>query len=135
MSANKLPIRYDIDGDNAVYRGDIYHRLFRPWYRQPDGTAAILATTGWTARMQVRTGKAEDSPVVLEVSTANGRIVTGQQDDPTLPYSVGLFLTHEDTGGLPPGFMGYYDLELTDTAGLRQTYYHGVFHVEGDVTR
>lgn len=134
MSAGTLPVIYDMDDDNAIYRGDTYQRLFRPWY-DDNGTARVLDTTGWTARMQVRPGKNEDDPVVFEASTANGRLVTGGVDATPLSYAVGLFLTNEDTEQFPPGFMGYYDIELTDTAGFRQTYYKGRFHVEGDITR
>lgn len=134
MAATTLPVTYDMDGENAIYRGDTYQRLFRPIYDN-NGTATILDTTGWTARMQVRPGTEEDDPVVAEYSTANGRLTTGGINATPLPYALGVFLTHEDTEALPAGFMGFYDVELTDTAGFRQTYYKGRFHVEGDITR
>ena len=132
MAADTLPVRFDL---TDVYRGDSYRRLFRPWYRAADGSSRILPTTGWTGRMQVRAERSDTAPILLEATTANARLVTGKQDDPVLPYAVGLFLTHEDTAGLPAGAILHYDLELTDPAGFRMTFYYGELKVLGDVTR
>lgn len=45
--------------------------------RDDDGTAMVIDTSDWDVVMQVRAEPSQGSPVLLEASTANGRIVTG----------------------------------------------------------
>jgi len=132
MSIISLPVRYNL----AVYRGDDLVRTFAPWYRLPDGTAAILDTTGWTGRMQVRPDP-DSSVVLVEATTANGYLTTGIQGSGDRRYALGLHIPGAVLGAdrLPAGLVAVYDIELADTAGHKQTFYYGTFRVDGDVTR
>jgi hypothetical protein len=82
-------------------------------YRDDDGSAVIHDTADWTVLMQVRKEPTVDSPVLVEASTANGRIVTGI--DGTAPHQSNIVIkipasvtkTLEDWGE------GGYDLRCT----------------------
>lgn len=126
-----LPIRVDF----TCYRGDAWTRLFHPIaVNRLTGETAPVDMTGWTGRMQVRDDV--DGPIRVTASSANGRITTGSQDNGQgTEWQMMVHLDAGDTGGLPPGFIGRYDIELTRPDGSVTTWYYGVFRVEGDITR
>lgn len=127
---NRLPIRTHI----VHYRGDDLERTYAAWYRDEAGTATILDTEGWTARMHVRADP-DDPAVLVEASTEDGRLTTGIGTDGTREWMLVLHIPGAAFRDLPAGFIGHYDIELTDTAGRKQTFYFGKFRLQGDVTR
>jgi hypothetical protein len=81
--------------------------------------------TGYTARMQIRPS-VSSSEVILELSTANGRIILGAGG------SIKFVLTPELTSALKAGV---YDLELTDSLGRVTRLIEGKVTVSPEVTR
>ena len=82
--------------------------------------------TGYTVKMQVR--QKIGSPVILEISTANGRVTL-------IPLSgiINLQVAASDTASLPPGLYRY-DLDLTDTNGFVTKFIEGSFEIRGSIT-
>lgn len=78
--------------------------------------------------MQVRQD-VKSASVIVELSTANGRIVTGTTDG-----KFTLNLTAAETATLPPGNY-VYDLEITSPAGVDTTLLTGGFAVIAEVTQ
>ena len=81
--------------------------------------------TGYTARMQVRPS-VTSAEVILELSTANGRITLGAGG------IIQLDLTPAETSALKAGV---YDLELTDISGRVTRLIEGKVTVSPEVTR
>lgn len=92
-------------GNNAVEQGATWSQgLF---YGSDSVTPVPMA--GWSARMQIR--RSVGSPVLVELSTANGRIVLHASNG-----SVSLLLSAAVTAAL--NFTtAIYDIELTNAAG------------------
>jgi len=84
--------------------------------------------TGYSARMQVRP-TAESTTVILELTTANGRITVGSTE-----YNVNLLVSAAITDGLTPGLY-VYDLEIVSPAGVVDRILEGNFKVKIGVTR
>ena len=83
-------------------------------WHQPDAVDPTLPgtpydLTGWIARLQIR--KSQGSPVLLDASTVNGKIVLG-----TTNGRVDIKFTDEDTDALTTT-SALYDLELENPAG------------------
>jgi hypothetical protein len=81
--------------------------------------------TGWTARMQIRKIVA-DPNLILELSTANGRIVF------TAAGTIELRLTAQETSTLQAGV---YDLEMVAPDGSVTRLVEGKVVVSPEVTR
>jgi len=84
--------------------------------------------TGWTAKLQVRTAP-EATPVLVEASTANGRILLGQTNgviDIEIPESLITALTVTEA---------VYDLILTSPASVPRRFIQGKVRVSPGVTQ
>lgn len=75
-----------------------------------DEAETIINTAGYTARLHIRERKDKTSPLVMELTNANGRIVLGGN-----PWNVVLQLTATETEALAgdEGKPWHYDLELS----------------------
>lgn len=83
---------------------------------------------GYSALMQLRRGSVTGT-VVLEMSTANGRIIAGTNDGKftiTVPPNV--------TSTVPAGTY-YYDLQVTSPDNVVTTLLSGVFTVKAQVSQ
>ena len=87
-----------------------------------DGVATNL--TGYTAKMQVRV--APDSPVIVELSTENGRIILGGVNG-TIDLKI------EDSVALEAGNF-FYDLDLY-SANETYTLLRGRFQIIAEITK
>lgn len=89
--------------------------------------AAFVNTTGYTARMQLRTSYSAAN-ASLELTTANGRISL------TNAGVITLALTATETAALAAGRY-VYDLELVSSGGQVTRLLEGVVTVSPEVTR
>jgi hypothetical protein len=89
--------------------------------------AAFVNTTGYTARMQLRTSYSA-ATASLELTTANGRISL------TSAGVITLSLTATETAALAAGRY-VYDLELVSSGGVVTRLLEGVVTVSPEVTR
>jgi hypothetical protein len=88
---------------------------------------SYVNVTGYSAKMQVRQAVTSTS-VILEMSTANGRIVAGTTDG---KFTITLSATN--SAALPPGNY-IYDLDITSPSGTTTTLLTGGFAVVAQVT-
>ena len=84
--------------------------------------------TGYTARLQVRS-TLESASTVVELTTANGRIVLGGAAG-----TITLTISATDTAALTAG-RGVYDLELVSGSGIVTRLLQGVATISRNVTR
>ena len=87
---------------------------------------APVDITGYTAKMQVR--KKPGAPLVLEMSTQNGRITFTP-----LTGIINIVVQAADTALLVPGLYRY-DLDLTDQAGFVTRFIQGAFEIVETIT-
>jgi hypothetical protein len=121
------PLRYDL----TIYRGATFDQ---PLLWKPGGTPQNL--TGWSARMQVR-ATVDSATVIVELTTANNRIVLGTSGDLTTG-AIRLLLSATDTSSLPLSTdpAGHvYDLELVGPGGIVERLVEGRVIVSPEVTR
>lgn len=78
--------------------------------RDDNGDAVVVDTSGWSVVMQIRKEPAIDSPVILEATTANGRIVTGIQGEPDDPVNIDIKIPKSVTASLTYFGCAGYDL-------------------------
>jgi hypothetical protein len=78
--------------------------------------------------MQVRSD-VTSSTVILELTTANGRITLGSTE-----WNVNLLVAANTTANLTPGLY-VYDLELVSGGGVVTRLIEGNFKVKAEVTR
>jgi len=114
-----LPIELNLTGEDAIVQGADWRREMLLSY--DDGT--IWPTSGYTARMMIRVDY--NSPVLLDCTTANGRIEVGIQG--TAPYqrNIAITLTAATTGALTFTELAVWDIELTDSTGHVVRVYFG----------
>ena len=84
--------------------------------------------SNWTALLQVRKTY-DNETVIIELSTANGRIVLGE-----LTGTIDLIITYEDTALLVPDTYEY-DLLLSAPDGSKDRLVEGKFVVTPGVSR
>ena len=113
------PGRFNI----SLYQGDTW-TIAPKW--KIDGFPVNV--TGFTAKMQARIASTSTS-VIVELSTANGRIVTGGMDG-----TFTLTLLPAETSALTPGEY-VYDFEVTAPNGTVTKLLQGGFSVLAEVTR
>lgn len=94
--------------DMTIEQGAKFSRLIR-WL---DGNGNPVDLTGWSARMQVRTG--HGGTLLLDLSTANGKITLSSGG------TIEIEATASDTDGLDFE-RAVYDLELTPPSGSANT--------------
>ncbi len=123
-----LPIRWDLTGEDAIVQGADWRREMLISYDDINN----WNTSGYTARMMIRADY--DSPVLLDCSTANGRIEVGIQG--TAPYqrNIAITLTAATTGALSDWGLGVWDIELTDSTGHVVRVYYGRAALNRQVT-
>lgn len=110
--------------DIIIEQGATFRRVIT-W---KDSSGSPINLTGWSAKMQVRE-RVRDSDVVLECSTANGRIVLGG--------SAGTItiVAQDEVTTLLSDMRGVYDLELTSPGGEVTRLLRGSAEIIGEVTR
>ena len=128
MSDAAVPIRWDLVGEDAITQGAAWTRYSALEYTDAGGNVVTWSTTGYTARMQVRA--TIDGPVVLELTTANGRLQTG-----VAGWTIVLSLTAAASAGLADWGLGVYDLEIVDTFGTVTRIHYGAVALSREVTR
>lgn len=119
-----FPVRIDL----VTYAGDDDERTFG--LRDPDG---YTDTSGWTGRMQVRTDP-DATTTILDSDAGDITLLFGIQGTAPDQYNVSILMHGTKTANLGK-FVGWYDLEVMDMSGRRETLFHGLFRVEPDVTR
>lgn len=90
--------------------------------------------TGWSAEMHIR--RRIDGPVLVELTTKNGRIVIADQKKEKGVYAI--VLDRETTHALfprPRRFRGVYDLFFIRPDGTRVLHQYGTVFFEPAVTR
>ena len=106
-----------------VYQGDTFNTA--PAWKINN---TYVNVTGYTAKMQVRQD-VNSASVIVELSTANGRIVTGGSDG-----KFTMTLTPAVTSALPPGNY-VYDFEITSPDSVVTKLLAGGFAVIAEVTQ
>ncbi len=123
-----LPIRWDLTGEDAIVQGADWRREMLLSY--DDGT--IWPTSGYTGRMMIRADY--DTPVLLDCSTANGRIEVGIQGTAPNQRNIAITLTAATTAALTFADVALYDLALTDSTGHVVRAYFGTVALNRRVT-
>ena len=105
---------------------------YQAWHKDVTEDGTHLTMDGWTGVLQVR-----DEPggaLVYEGSTADGRLVVGLQDDGQgNTWNVLIDIPAPDTDALPAGYVGRYEVKLTDTSGRTYSYLKQSFCVDGEI--
>ncbi len=101
--------------------------LTRPFVWK-DGNGDPVDLTGYTARMQVRP-TVQSSTVLLELTTANGRITLGGANG-----TVTLVISPQTSAGIT-WRRGVYDIELMSADGTVTRFLEGEIQVSREVTR
>ncbi len=99
-----------------------------------DAGNVTVNTAGWTALFQIRAGYADSFPALYSVAAGTGRIVLGIQTDGETTWNVQLDLPPADLdiAVLPGGFVGFYELKLTDLSGHTMSFAKQRFCVSGE---
>lgn len=102
-----------------------------------DGDGELVDTTSWSARMQIRADYADTgSPVIVDLTKANGRVQTGIL--PRTPLAINTLLTMTDTvtGALTDWGQGVYEVEIIDDSGRVLDYgFYGTATLRREVVR
>lgn len=109
----------------TIYQGADFERVLTWSLGEP---SVLVDLTGYAARMQLRT-YTESADVVLDLTTANGRITLGGTDG-----TIELHLTATDTEALPANQYAY-DLEVIAPGGFVTRLVEGFVNVDPEVTR
>lgn len=121
----RKPARLDL----TIWQGeDFALNLGARYFDETTATMQLLNTAGYTARMKVRA--TYDGPVLLDLSTTNGRITVGIQGSAPKQWNVGLAVANGITGALTDWGSGVYDLFLTDTFGKAQPVLYGACQLQ-----
>ena len=109
-------------------------RYYEERHIDHDTNGAVVPYDGWTGVLQVR-----DEPggeLRWEGSTTDGRIVLGAQDDGAgVEWQVLITIPGDDIADpdLPAGYIGRYELKLTDLSSREHSYLKSSFCVEGAI--
>lgn len=109
----------------SILQGETFHKVYT-W--KAGAPAVPVDLTGCTARMQVR-AQVQNADVLLELSTANGRIGLGGAAG-----TITLDLSATDTAALA-WTLGVYDLEIVHPDGSVRRLMAGPVKVSPEVTR
>lgn len=123
-----LPIRWDLTGEDAITQG-------ADWRREMllTSDAGIWDTSGYTGRMKIRASY--DGPVLLDCTTANGRIEVGIQGTAPNQRNIAITLTAATTAALVDWGVGFWDIELVDGSAHVTRCYQGFAALSREVTR
>jgi hypothetical protein len=111
--------------DIIIEQGATFRRVIT-W---KDSAGVPINLTGWSAKMQVRE-RVRDGDVVLECSTANGRITLGGTAG-----TITIVAQDEVTALLPEMPKAVYDLELISGGGEVTRLLRGQVEIAPEVTR
>ena len=115
------------DGNlNSLEQGATFNHKIT-WNKTLLGVVTPVDLTGYSAKMQVRADVGL-VPIILELSTANGRIVLGGVNG-----SITMIASALVTSALTPGLFKY-DLELIAPDGTVTRLIEGFFEIKGQVT-
>lgn len=103
--ANPVPHKAIVIPQGADFRMDL-----AIIYRDELGFAHLHDTTDWDVLFQVRKEPTADSPVLVEASTANGRIVVGIQGTAPNQKNIALKIPASVSGALADWGEGGFDL-------------------------
>lgn len=78
--------------------------------RDETGARVVVDTAGWIVVMQVREEPYPAGPVIVEASTANGRIVTGINGDPGEEVNIDIKIPSSITAGITHTGKAGYDI-------------------------
>lgn len=115
------PARYDM----TIFQGADFERVLTWSLGEP---SVLVNLTGYSARMQLRT-YTESADVVLELTTANGRISLGGAAG-----TIELNLGATETEALAANQYAY-DLEVVSPSGFVTRLLEGFVNVDPEVTR
>lgn len=119
---------FPLDLEIVVQQGAYYEER----HEDRDPAGAVVDYTGWTGVMQVR--DEAGGTLLWEGSTTDGRLVVGPQSDGAgTTWQVLISIPDSDTALFTPGYIGRYELRLTDTTGREHSYLKSRFCVEGAV--
>lgn len=93
-----------------------------------DSANAIVNLTGYIGRMQIRSA-VESSSIILELTTANSRIVMGGALG-----TISIYVDAATMSSIPAGNY-VYDLEIVSSGGKVTRLIEGRFVVKAEVTR
>lgn len=80
--------------------------------RDDAGDAVVIDTTGWQVELNVRKEPKQANPVLLEASTANGRIVVGIHGDPGEQVNIDIRVPASVTAAITDFGDAGYDLRV-----------------------
>lgn len=113
----------------VITQGETYRQVFTWMLRWPSGaTPTPVDLTGCHARMHVR-DVLESPTVLLELSTANGRIALGG-----VAGTITLLLTAAETAAITWA-QGVYDIEIVFATGEVRRLLQGTVKLSLEVTR
>jgi hypothetical protein len=128
VAAQKLDFVSNECGGNPCEAGANFNYDLIWQKENPVGSGLFVPVdlTGFSAKMQVR--KNTGSPVIIELSTTNGRITIDAANG-----KITLSLSATDTAALASG-MYKYDLDLTSPSSFVIRFVQGNFEVSGQIT-
>lgn len=94
--------------------------------RDETNTAIVIDTTGWQVEMNVRKEPKQTNPVLLEASTANGRIVVGINGDPGEEVNIDINVPASATAAISDFGDAGYDLRVVYPDGKSEYLLEGV---------
>lgn len=99
--------------DIVIKQNADWTMAIRVFERDELGNAVTVDTTGWIVKLQVRKEPKSSNPVLLEASTANGRIVVGIQGDPGEEVNIDIKVPKSVTAGLTDFGQAGCDMQVT----------------------
>ena len=120
----KLPVKRDL----IIVQGDDWE-----WPMRLLSGGSLINTSGHGLRMQIRADY--DSPVIVDLTTGNGRAQVGIQSRGSTSINLWLTLTNATTAGLTDWGCGRYDIEWTDGSGRVRKLFYGTATLQREVTR
>lgn len=111
--------------DIAIKQNETFSMQLCIFWRDENGDVEIIDTEDWEMVMQVRQLPSQDSDVLLEASTDNGRIVTGIQGEAGEEVNVDIKIPADVTAALEFFGCAGYDVLAIYPGGDRK------YHVQG----
>jgi hypothetical protein len=98
------------------------------------GNRVVVDTTGWVVKMQVRELPYSTSPVLMDASTDNGRVIVGINGDPGEEVNIDIKVPASVTNGITAEGEAGYDLRATLPDGTVEYYMQGYAYLQGAYT-
>lgn len=119
---------YNMVGEQAVPQGADWDVAMR----YVEGGVPVNFSTGFTARMQVRTDY--DKSVIIELNTSDGTIALGDGLASETTPNVILHFRSAITSAVTQ-YTGIYDLEVTSSTGIVYKFLKGTFEIDREITK